>query len=503
MKVIFVLFDSLNRQSLGCYGGTAVKTPNFERLAQRSVTFDKHYVGSLPCMPARRDMHTGRLSFLHRSWGPLEPFDNSFAEILHKKGVYSHLVSDHYHYWEDGGATYHNRYDTFEFVRGQERDPWKAMVEPPWKRFKEQYHNVQFSDQRRHKFAQYMINREFIRDYADFPSVKCFDGGFEFLDRNRDAQDWLLHVETFDPHEPFFAPDRFRADYPTSYRGPVLDWPPYARVTEAPEECDELRANYCATVALCDHELGRLLDYMDQHAMWEDTALIVSTDHGFLLGEHDWWAKILMPCYNEVAHIPLFFHHPALQHLAGSRCDALTQTIDIATTLLDCYGQAPPPENQGVSLLDTVQGKGTKREAVIYGVFGSAVNITDGRHTYFRYPHDLKAADLYQYTLMPTHMKERFSVAELADATLAPPMPFTKGVPLLKVPATPKSPVYNGHGPGGQQDTNTVLYDLANDPAQMNPVSDAEGEARLAQQMLRLMRANDAPEESFSRLGLA
>ena len=502
MKVIFVLFDSLNRKSLGCYGGTAVKTPNFERLAQRSVTFDKHYVGSLPCMPARRDMHTGRLSFLHRSWGPLEPFDNSFAEILHKKGVYSHLVSDHYHYWEDGGATYHNRYDTFEFVRGQERDPWKAMVEPPWKRFKEQYHAVQFSDQRRHKFAQYMINREFIRDYADFPSVKCFDGGFEFLDRNRDAQDWLLHVETFDPHEPFFAPDRFRADYPTSYRGPVLDWPPYARVTEAPDECDELRANYCATVALWDHELGRLLDYMDQHAMWDDTALIVSTDHGFLLGEHDWWAKILMPCYNEVAHIPLFFHHPAMKHMEGTRCDALTQTIDIATTLLDCYGQVPPPENQGVSLLDTVQGKGPMREAVIYGVFGSAVNITDGRHTYFRYPRDLKAADLYQYTLMPTHMKERFSVAELADATLAPPMPFTKGVPLLKVPATPKSPVYNGHGPGGQQDTNTVLYDLVSDPAQMFPVSDAEIETRLAQQMLRLMRANDAPVESFSRLGL-
>ena len=502
MKVIFVLFDSLNRKSLGCYGGTAVKTPNFERLARRSVTFEQHYVGSLPCMPARRDMHTGRLSFLH-TWGPLEPFDNSFAEILHKKGVYSHLVSDHYHYWEDGGATYHNRYDTFEFVRGQERDPWKAMVDPPWQRFQEQYHRVQWSDQRRHKFAQYMINREFIRDYQDFPSVRCFDGGLDFLDHNRTAKDWLLHVETFDPHEPFFAPDRFRADYPTTYRGPILDWPPYARVTEAPEECDELRANYCATVALCDHELGRLLDYMDRHAMWDDTALIVTTDHGFLLGEHDWWAKILMPCYNEVAHIPLFMHHPGLQQLAGSRCDALTHTIDIATTLLDLYGQPPPAENQGHSLMDVLAQKGAARGALLYGVFGSAVNITDGRYTYFRYPRDLKGADLFQYTLMPTHMKERFSVAELADATLAPPMPFTKGVPLLKVPATPKSPVFFGHGPGGQQDTNTVLYDLASDPAQLHPIRNEEVEQRLSVEMARLMRANDAPEESFDRLDLA
>ena len=73
MRTVFVLFDSLNRLMLGCYGGTRIPTPNFDRLAKRSVVFDRHYAGSLPCMPARRDMLTGRLSFLHRSWGPLEP----------------------------------------------------------------------------------------------------------------------------------------------------------------------------------------------------------------------------------------------------------------------------------------------------------------------------------------------------------------------------------------------------------------------------------------------
>ena len=123
MKAVFVLFDSLNRHLLGCYGGKRISTPNFDRLSRRSVTFDRHYVGSLPCMPARRDMLTGRLTFLHRSWGPLEPFDNAFPEILHREaGTYSHLVTDHFHYFEDGGATYHNRYDSYEFVRGQEGD---------------------------------------------------------------------------------------------------------------------------------------------------------------------------------------------------------------------------------------------------------------------------------------------------------------------------------------------------------------------------------------------
>ena len=149
MKAMFVLFDSLNRHLLGPYGGTRVPTPNFDRLAKRCVTFDRHYVGSLPCMPARRDILSGRLNFLHRSWGPMEPFDNAFPELLARAGVYSHLITDHFHYFEDGGATYHTRYDSYEFVRGQEGDRWKAMVQPHWERLREMYHKNQYTEQRR------------------------------------------------------------------------------------------------------------------------------------------------------------------------------------------------------------------------------------------------------------------------------------------------------------------------------------------------------------------
>jgi hypothetical protein len=179
VKLVFVLFDSLNRLALQPYGGTRLDTPNFRRLAERAVTFDGHHVGSLPCMPARRDMQTGRLSFLHRSWGPLEPFDNAFPELLYQAGTYSHLITDHYHYWEDGGATYHSRYDSYEFIRGQERDPWKAMVQPHWERLRELYHERQYSEERRSLYYQHIVNREFIREEEDFPSVQCFAAGFE------------------------------------------------------------------------------------------------------------------------------------------------------------------------------------------------------------------------------------------------------------------------------------------------------------------------------------
>lgn len=509
MKTVFVLFDSLNRRSLEPYGAETIETPNFRRLAERCVTFDTHYVGSLPCMPARRDMQTGRLSFLHRSWGPLEPFDNSFPELLGETGVYSHLVSDHYHYWEDGGATYHNRYNSYEFIRGQERDPWKAMVQPPWERLREKYHPTQFNAKRGNFYRNHIVNREFIRQEKDFPSVQCFDAGLRFLDANRTADDWLLQIETFDPHEPFHAPEGYRKDYPTDYDGPILDWPRYARVTEAPEEFDELRANYSAIVALCDAQLGRLLDDFDQHDMWKDTALVVATDHGYLLGEHDWWAKVRMPVYNEIANIPLFIHHPDHASKAGERRASLTQTIDLMPTMLDLHGVTPPPEVEGASLINLLANDTPIREAALYGVWGSAANITDGRYTYFRYPDDLETQEIFQYTLMPMHPMSLFAPEVLRTAELVEPFSFTKGVPVLKISGHAKATKNSGLGmpnrsmaKGFFEDTDTVLFDTANDPNQMEPLDDPAVVERLTSLMLGLMRVNDAPPEVYRRFGL-
>ena len=502
MRAVFLLFDSLNRLSLQCYGGTTVKTPNFDRLAQRSVTFDTHYVGSLPCMPARREMMTGRTNFIHRSWGPLEPFDNEFPEELAKVGVYSHMITDHQHYWEDGGATYHTRFDSCEFIRGQESDPWKGVVNPDWDTIKPKYHDTQNNTKLRQKYFRYMVNREFMPTYEDYPSVQCFNAADTFLDTNKDADNWLLQLEIFDPHEPFDTPERFRKDYQTSYDGPILNWPPNGPVTETPEVIEELRATYAATLAHCDEQLGRLLDKFDELDLWKDTALVLSTDHGFLLGEHDMWAKLVMPCYEEVAHIPLFVHHPAFADQAGTRRKSLTQTIDLMPTFLDMFDVEPPKEVEGTSILNVLREDTAIKEGGLFGVFGSAINITDGRYTLFLYPDDIHRGDLNQYTLMPTHMVTRFSVEELRESSLAAPFNFTKGVPLLKIPSTPKSPQYARHGAGAQFDTNTALYDVVEDPYQENKLDDPEVTERLVRLMVKLMQKNDAPIETYRRFDL-
>ncbi|MEJ1158437.1 sulfatase [Prosthecomicrobium sp. N25] len=501
MKVVFLLFDSLNRHMLGPYGGTRIPTPNFDRLARRCVTFDGHHVGSLPCMPARRDLQTGRLSFLHRSWGPLEPFDNSFPELLARAGAYSHLVTDHYHYFEDGGATYHNRYDTWDFIRGQEGDPWKAMVQPHWERLREMYHERQFFTDRRHYKAQDIINREFIREEAEFPQVKCFDAGLDFLELNRDADGWLLQIETFDPHEPFMAPARFKEAFKTGWNGPIRDWPRYGRVDELPEECEELRANYYAVVSLCDWQLGRVLDAFDAHDLWKDTALILTTDHGFLLGEHDFWAKNRMNMYEEVAHIPFFFYHPT-RGTPGTRRRGLTQNIDLAATFLEMFGAERPAEMQGLSVLPMLDDDVALREAALFGYFGGAINVVDGRYTYHRFPLDIATQEIYQYTVMPTHIRSMFTPEEMQATTLAPPRSFTKGVPLLKVPVIHRSPFYDNYGPGCLLEKETRLYDLAADPGQDTPLADPNAEARMVSLMRRLMAETDAPPEAYARVGL-
>jgi arylsulfatase A-like enzyme len=497
MKTVFVLLDSLNRNAMECYGPTDVQTPNFSRFAERAVTFDNHYVGSLPCIPARRDLHTGRLSFLHRSWGPLEPFDDSFPELLKQSGTYSHIVTDHHHYFADGGATYHQRYSSWELVRGQAIDRWKAHVNPDTEALKADFHPLQ------HHRTNYMINRAYVNEEADYCGPQVFALGQEFLETNHRDDNWFLQLECFDPHEPFHAPPRFREMYPTNYEGPILDWPLYKKVTETPEEIAELRANYAALTTMCDAYFGRLLDFFDANDLWRDTCLVLTTDHGFLLGEHDWWSKNRMPVYDEIARIPLMIYHPDFADQGGSRRSTLTQSVDIMPTILDIHEKDIPVDVMGKSLMPVLREDQPIRDAALFGYFGAACNVTDGRYVYQRYPSTMSAEGLFEYTLMPTRMTSRFAIDELQGATLAEPFDFTKGVPVLKLKprANDAAQVVEVQGMSFEE-TETRLYDLYSDPGQTTPIDDPVTETRMIVELTRLMRETDAPPEMFDRFGL-
>ncbi len=489
MKAIMVMFDTLNRHMLPPYGCDWTHAPNFARLAERSVTFDRSYVGSMPCMPARRELHTGRYNFLHRSWGPLEPFDDSMPKMLKESGVYTHLVTDHYHYFEDGGATYHQRYNSWQFARGQEGDPWIGQVADP-----EIPETIPNSRIHGPMWRQDWVNRGFMQEEGLQPQAKTFAMAEDFLRRNSEEDNWFLQVETFDPHEPFFTQEHYKALYPHRYEGPHFDWPNYGKVQETPEEAHHLRMEYAALLSMCDHYMGVVIDLMDELDLWQDTLLIVNTDHGFMLSEHDWWGKMVMPFYEEVAHTPLFIWDPRCGK-QGERNNALVQTIDLPATLLDYFGVALPPAMQGRALGESLATGAPVHEAVIFGLHGAHVNLTDGRYVYMRGPASEDNRPLYNYTLMPTHMRGRFPPSELQETALAPAFEFSKGCALLKIPAQPKH-VSPSHSFA------TSLWDVEADPLQTSALQDPALEARLAEQMRALMQESEAPPEQYQRLGL-
>lgn len=471
-----VMFDSLNRHYLSAYGCDWTVTPNFMRLAERCMVFDKNYVGSLPCIPARREIHTGRLNFLHRSWGPLEPFDDSMPQLLKDSGVYTHIATDHMHYFEEGGATYHQRYQSWEVSRGEEGDPWKADV--AWMRKpnpKGKYHQ------------QDLFNRTLICDEAQYPQTQTFDKGLEFLAHNYQQDNWFLTIEAFDPHEPYQVPEKYLALYRDKKPGEWDSWPDRCLAEKDPS----CRYAYAALVSMCDHSLGRVLDFMDTHQMWEDTMLILCTDHGYLLGEHGGTGKVPLPGYREVCNTPLMIWDPKSRKIG--RCGHLTQMIDLAPTLLDYFGVPVPKDMTGHSLLPMIRDNTPVREAVLFGVHSLYTCCADERYLLMKAPDP--SVPVYNYTLMPTHMHSFFFEDELRSAALAPPFSFTKGMPLLKTSASSWS--------GWPVPSEDLLFDLQEDPNQQQPLHDETIYARMCAQMKRLMQEQDAPSEYFARMGLA
>ena len=482
-----VMFDTLTRKFLPNYGNDWVYAPNFQRLQEHCVKFDRFYSGSLPCMPARRELHTGKYNFLHRGWGPLEPFDCSSFEILSQNGIYTHLITDHSHYWEDGGATYHNRYSSWEGFRGQEGDRYvarDAKAELP-----EHTHPL---NKQGISVVQHYRNRTRQRTQEQMSSVRTFEAGLNFLEEHQDLDNWFVQIEAFDPHEPFYVPQKFRAMYGLPDEE-TLFWPRYGGLPEEYKKDMELcQKEYAALISMCDVSLGKVLDFMDAHDMWKDTALIVNTDHGFLLGEHEYLGKNFPPCYDELVHLPFFLHIPSLAE--GGECDALCSTVDIAPTLLDLFGcdTAALKEIDGRSIKAVLEHREESKQQVLFGLHGAYTCWTDGNMVYMK-ANESEEQTVYEYTMMPTNIRGFFAEEQLRKAVIVNPGKYSNGMPVMRMPSRPMS---LAHQFGDQ------LYDLACDPMQENNLAKTADCSVYNAKLKEALQQAGAPEEEFARLGL-
>ncbi len=408
MNVIVILCDTFRRDHAGpyhhgrplnqCWSPEAppwvVPTPNLDRLAAHGTVFDNAYSGSLPCIPARRDLYTGRYDFLERGWAPLEENDpdlpsllsgshptRSIQQLLAEGRCVSYLVSDHLNLWIKGAGNYHMGFTGFEFVRGQQEDPWQTdpaagFFCPPG-----EWHT---------KLERYWRNKAH-NGYAEheYPSARTFHRAAEWLERNHHYPNFFLHIDEFDPHEPWDPPEDLLKQFdPRGYD--VEGWnahPPYAKWHEHMNEAqfNSFRARYAAKVVLVDRQLGQLLDVMDRHNLWRNTLVIFTTDHGTYNGDHGRLGKNQTHAHDSIAHIPFIIAHPEWGR--GERRSQLVQLVDIYPTVLAAMGRETPPNRHGVNLLPVLKdASAPTRDFAISGYFGSSVSITDGDWTLHQTP---------------------------------------------------------------------------------------------------------------------
>ena len=203
----------------------------------------------------------------------------------------------------------------------------------------------------------------------------------KWLERNYRREKFFLWVDTFDPHEPWDAPKWYVEKYDPGYKGEEVIYPVYGNcnyLTEA--ELKHIRALYAAEVTLVDRWVGMLLQKIEDLGLFDNTAVIFTSDHGFYLGEHGLVGKAIIsenlfeyvPLYEEVARIPLLIWLPGLKK--SFRCSSFVQPPDLTATILDIAGVKKSKRIQGKSLLPVIEGK----ESILRDIAVSSPSLVNG-----------------------------------------------------------------------------------------------------------------------------
>lgn len=384
-NVLFVIIDQLRADCV--YGALAEKIsiPNIRALMDEAVSFTRHYSVTSPCGPSRASILTGRYAINHRSvrnGTPLAQDTPTIATEVRKAGYlpllygYTDTSPDPRGY--DAGDPFLSSYEQVApgFVeavemRLEESWPWRAdLIEkgydpPPYPEiFRPQ--GARLDDPafyRKEDSDTAFLTRKLISDLRARPPG------------------WFAHLTYIRPHPPFVAPDPYNRMYdPASlpppvtplnrdearaahpFTAPAMDAKPFAGMVEAqsppeenPENIATIRAIYAGLITEVDHHLGEVIAALKEMGQYEDTLIILTADHGEMLGDHHLWGKLT---YHDAAfHTPLIIRDPELREAFGARVDEITELVDIAPTMLDLLGLETPHTMDGRTLRPFLEGR--------------------------------------------------------------------------------------------------------------------------------------------------
>jgi iduronate 2-sulfatase len=441
VNVLLLMADDL-RPELASYGSLAL-TPNLDRLARRSVQFDRAYCQQSVCNPSRSSMLTGRRPDTLRLWNngthfrELNPDVTTLPLWFKQHGYTTRCVGKIFHNWhtkEKGDA---RSWSAAEFLHYANHNDDAAQVAGP---------------------LPPNLAKAPRCECRDVPDEAYYDGrvaaeAVRVLDEVKDRP-FFLAVGFWKPHSPFNAPKRYWDLYqrgklpPFDAARPVgapelafhdsreIRGLPPSQLTFTPEQAAEIRHGYFANVSYMDAQLGKVLDALDRSGVAARTVVVFVGDHGYHLGEHSLWAKTSN--FELDARVPLFLAAPGRSSGAVAvRTNALVELIDLFPTLVELCGLPNPGGLEGVSLVSLLRDPGAVVKAGAFSQFprpayydreptpipramGYSVRTTRVRYTEWRdwKTGEVVARELYDARRDPGEMRNAVDAPDLAAAQL-------------------------------------------------------------------------------------
>lgn len=466
-NIVFIFSDDHAYQSISAYGHKLNQTPNIDRIAQGGMRFDRCLVTNSICGPSRAVILTGKYSHLNGFYNNTNNvFDGSqttFPKLLRQAGYQTaivgkwHLVSEPtgFDYWEilpgqgqyynppmirNGRRVKHTGYVTdiitdrsLEWLKGRDKDkPFLLMCqhkaphrewEPNTKYLKDEYDR------------EYPEPETLFDDYSGRGlAEKTQDMTIAKTMTQRDTK--LETPKTLTPEQrqawdAYYEP-RNRAFMEAKLEGRDLVRWKYQRYMH----------DYLACIASVDESVGRLLDYLKEAGLEENTIVVYSSDQGFYLGEHGWFDKRWI--FEESLRTPLLVRWPGVTK-PGSVNDDLVSNLDFAETFLEAAGVPAPAEMQGRGLAKVLAGQTPDdwRKSLYYQYYEypgpHSVRrhygvVTDRYKLIYFYEPDVDYWELFDRQADPRELKSVFGEAEYADAQKQLEGELTRLRDVLKLP---------------------------------------------------------------------
>ncbi len=360
-NVLMIIVDDLMPR-LGCYGDKTAITPNLDALADSGVLFERAYCQYPICNPSRSSLMSGLRPDTTGIYGNNQPAHVALSETLvlnryfMEQGFHTVGIGKIYHASNGPANTWSKPYSTTE---------WLDHVAPGNRALAEVFFN-----RKKSKGLPDSFEAEDVPDNA-YCDGKAADQAVREIAAAAERAEPLLLIAGFrHPHLPWCAPKKYydlydRAALPLASNhffpkgapeialkqgvgelGGYRDMPRQHPLSEA-QQRQSIHA-YLACVSYVDAQVGRLIAALKEHKLYEDTAIVLWSDHGYQLGEHKTWAKGVNW---ETSHrLPLFLRVPG-RGKAGQRINALVELLDVYPTLCEAVGLPIPEHCEGRSLL--------------------------------------------------------------------------------------------------------------------------------------------------------